>query len=201
MNESFSQLSGWSAVANGALSIAILVTLALYFTVGGFWGTVNDSISVFWALSFLLPLMALYRLNPSDKEAVNLIPALGGIVAMVSFAVLQALLVAGLVRFEQTFLAVITLGALLGLALAVFGLMARPGQLLPSGLTWLMVVFGLSYIISAAGFWLGGWENPLAALGYLVGALTGPVWAIWLGRLLLDGRLATVAMAGPAAAA
>jgi hypothetical protein len=61
-------------------------------------------------------------------------------------------------------------------------------QTLPAGLTWLMVVFGLGYLLSALGIWLGGQQHPLAAGGYLLSVLTGPVWAIWLGRLLLNGR-------------
>ncbi len=194
MNESSYQVSGWSAIANGVLSIAILATLALYFTIGGFWGTVNDTISVFWALSFLLPVIALYRLSPPGKESVYLILTLSGIAAMVSFAFLQALLVAGLVSFEQTFLAVVTLGAVFGLVLGAFGFLARTGHVLPNGLTWLMIAFGAGYTISALGFWLGGWENPLAALGYLVGALSGPAWAIWFGKLLLTGRLSSAAI-------
>jgi hypothetical protein len=29
----------------------------------------------------------------------------------------------------------------------------------------------------------------LAALGYLIGAFTGPIWAIWARLLLLNGKL------------
>jgi hypothetical protein len=39
------------------------------------------------------------------------------------------------------------------------------------------------------GYWLGGYEQPLLWVGAAVGYLAGPVWAFWLGRLLLGGRL------------
>ncbi len=108
---------------------------------------------------------------------------------MVVFAFLQSLLVLGVVRFEQTFLIVVTLGGILGLVLLLNGFQARNGQFLPSGLSKLLIIFGAGYIVSTTGFWLGGWENPLAAAGYLASVLTGPAWAFWLGKLLLNGRL------------
>jgi hypothetical protein len=53
-----------------------------------------------------------------------------------------------------------------------------------------MLAFGAGLLLSAVGFWLGGEEYPLTAIGFLVGAVTGFVWAAWLARLLLTGRLA-----------
>jgi hypothetical protein len=187
MNESFIRFAGWSSYANAALTIAILVTLAVFFAIGGPWGTINDALSVVWALSFIPLMIVLYQLNRPANATFSLALAIVGIAAMGTFAFLQTLLVLRLVQFEQTFMAVVTLGGIMGLALLLDGLLARSSQSLPAGLTWLMVAFGLGYIISVTGFWLGGWENPLASIGYLIGILTGPAWAIWLGRLLLNG--------------
>jgi hypothetical protein len=39
------------------------------------------------------------------------------------------------------------------------------------------------------GFWLVGYESPILWFGAAVGYLVGPVWAFWLGRLLLHGRV------------
>ena len=189
MNESFIHFTGWSAYANAALVIAIFVTIALYFAIGGFWGTLNDAISVVWALTFVPLLFVLYYLNKPVNPPLNLALVIAGIAAMSAFAFLQSLLVLGLVRFEQTFMVVVTLGGILGLVLLLNGVQARASQSLPAGLAWLIIIFGLGYILSAGGIWLGGQQHPLAAGGYLVSVLAGPAWAIWLGRLLLNGRL------------
>jgi len=191
MNESFTRLAGWMAYANAVLSIAGFVTLVGFFIIGGILGPVNDAISVLWALTFVPLLLLLYQLNRPVNQPLSLAANFAGIAAALGFALLQSLLVLGIVRFEQTFMAVVVLGALIGLAVLMGGLMARGGQTLPSGLTWMFIAYGLGYALSAVGIWLGGQEHPLAASGYLIGAIAGPIWAIWLGRLLLNGARVT----------
>lgn len=187
MNESLIRLTGWTAFTNAILSIGIFVTIVGYFIVGGILGAVNDVISIFWALTFVPLLLFLYQLNQPINQPLSLVTAVFGIAAALGFAFLQILLVFRVVRFEQTFMAVVTLGAILGLALLIGGLQARSGQTLPSGLTWLIIAFGLGYAFSGVGIWLGGQEHPLALIGFLLGSVAGPIWAIWLGRLLLNG--------------
>jgi len=136
MNESFTRFAGWTAYGNAALSIGSLVTLLAMFAIDDRWGKVNDVISVIWALSFLPLMILLYRLNAQGRLAApNLAIVIVGIAAMVAFAVLQGLLVLSLARFEQTFSAIVTLGAVFGIALALNGLLARGNQTLPSALT------------------------------------------------------------------
>jgi hypothetical protein len=115
------------------------------------------------------------------------------VLGILAFAVLQSLLVVGQVRFEQTFPAVATLGGVLGLWLLLNGLLALMGKTLPAGLAWLGIGFGFSYILGTIGYWLvGGYESPVLWVGALMGYVLGPVWAFWLGRLLLKGGLAPV---------
>ena len=193
MSESLLRLVGWSAYANAVLSLANMVTISLFFAAGGFWGPVNDAVSVFWMLSFLPLALLLARVNGAvmGRGAAEG-AAIAGAVAMVAFAVLQALLVLGQVRFEQTFAAVVALGGVLGLWLLANGLLALRGATLPAGLAWLSIGFGLSYVVGVVGFWLGGYEHPLLWLGAAVGFVLGPVWAFWLGRLVLRGHLVSV---------
>ena len=191
MNHRQIRLLGWSAYANGVLMLVNMVTLALMFGVSLFWGPVNDAFSVLWMLSFLPLAVLLARVNePVMGRAVVVGTALAGAVAMLLFAVLQSLLVVRLVRFEQTFAAVVTLGGVLGLWLLANGLLALKGKTLPGGLAWISVVFGLSYILGTFGYWLGGYESPLLWVGAALGFLVGPVWAFWLGWLVLHGSLA-----------
>jgi hypothetical protein len=195
MNESVVRLFGWSAYANGILMLANMVTLTLMFGVSMSWGRVNDAISVVWLLSFLPLVLLLAQVNqPVMGRGVAVGTAIVGAVAMLAFAVLQSLLVLGQVRFEQTFAAVATLGGVLGLWLLLNGLLALMGKTLPVGLAWLSIVFGLSYIVGTIGYWLGGYEQPILWVGAAVGYLVGPVWAFWLGWLLLHGRLVPAAV-------
>jgi hypothetical protein len=192
MNESAIRILGWSAYANGVLMLANMVTLVLMFAVSISWGRVNDAISVVWILSFLPLVLVLYRLNqPVMGGGVALATAVVGVVAMLLFAGLQYLLAMGQVRFEQTFAAVVTLGGIVGLWLLVNGLLALKGRTLPTGLAWLTAVFGLSYALATAGYWLSGgnYEQPLLWIGAAIGYLVGPVWAFWLGWLLLHARV------------
>ena len=194
MSQSVLSIFGWTAYANGILTVANMVTLALMFGVSMSWGRVNDAISVVWLLSFLPLALLLAQVNQSVMgRAVAVGTAIVGMVAMLVFALLQSLLVVGQVRFEQTFPAVATLGGVLGLWLLLNGLLALLGKTLPGGLAWLSIGFGLCYILGAIGYWLGGYEQPILWIGVAVGYLVGPVWAFWLGRLLLNGRLVPVA--------
>ena len=191
MNHTQMRRIGWSAYANGVLMLANMATLALMFAVHPIWGPINDALSVVWMLSFLPLAVLLARLNAPVMGRVAAVgTALVGAAAMLLFAVLQSLLVMGLVRFEQTFAAVVTLGGVLGLWLLVNGLPALKGKTLPGGLAWITVGFGLSYVLGTFGYWLGGYEMPLLWVGAALGYLLGPVWAFWLGWLVLHGRLA-----------
>jgi hypothetical protein len=187
---------GWSANTNGVLMVANMVTLILMFTVSLSWGRINDAISVAWILSFLPLAALLVQVNqPVMGRGVSVAVALIGGIAMLIFAVLQALLVIEQVRFEQTLGAVMTLGGVLGLWLLLNGLLALQGKTLPAGLAWLGFGYGLSYVIAAAAFWTGGYGQPVLWTGAAVGFLVGPVWSFWLGRLLLgDGSQLTAVL-------
>lgn len=99
------RLAGWSAYFNAAVFLLSLVALMLFFSIGGFWGTINDSLSIIWVLSYIPLAVAFYQINRSVNAPISLASSIIGIAAMIVFAVLQFLLVLGLVRFEQTFTA------------------------------------------------------------------------------------------------
>ena len=186
MNETtFTQIVGWSAVLNGVTSIASTITLILMFTVAAFFGPVNDAISVLWCLTFIPLAFLFYRLHQPVNGPLSLIAAIVGIVAMAVFAVAQMLLVLRVVSFEQSLGLVLSMGAVIGLWALLNGILARSGGTLPGGMVWLLIVFGLSFMITAVGWYQSGPQNPLVAAGFLIGAIAGPAWAIWLGRMLL----------------
>jgi hypothetical protein len=114
-----------------------------------------------------------------------------GLAAAMVFVVLQALLVLGKVRFDQTFSAVLTMTALFGISILAHGLLSRAGNTLPAGLTWVMVIYGIASVVGAIGFQIGGEQRPLAMLGLLLNALSGIVWVLWFGRLLSSSEAIT----------
>jgi hypothetical protein len=54
-----------------------------------------------------------------------------------------------------------------------------------------MILYGAASIIGAIGFQIGGEQHPLAMIGLLLTAVSGLVWVIWIGRLLLAGSAVT----------
>ncbi len=191
MNETtFIQFSGWSAIVNGISSIASTATLILMFIVAGFFGPVNDAISVVWALAFIPLAVLFYQLHQPVNAPLSLLAAVSGIAAMLVFAVTQTLLVVRVVSFEQSLGLVLFMGAVIGVWALLNGFLASSGGTLPPAMTWLMIVFGASFVLTAIGWYQAGQQHPLVMAGFLIGAVTGPVWAIWLGRMLLIAELA-----------
>lgn len=198
MSESvFFRFAGYTAYFNATIFILSLIALMIFFSVGGFWGPLNDGLSVIWMLSFIPLAVALYLINRQVNAPVSLISTLVGVAAAVTFAVLQFMLVIGRVRFEQTFTVVLTLTAIFGLFVLIQGLLGRAGGTLPSGLTWVMIVYGIASAIGAIGFQIGGEQHPLAMIGLLATAVSGLIVVIWFGRLLLAEKVA-LALAGSA---
>ncbi len=193
MNEAtLFRLTGWSAYFNATVFLLSLVALMLFFSVGGFWGTINDSLSLIWVLSYIPLAVAFFQINRSVNAPTSLASSIIGIIAALIFAVLQSLLVLGLVRFEQTFTAVLAMTALIGLFVLIHALLARAGHTLPAGLTWVMIVYGIASMVGAVGFQIGGEQHPLAMIGLLLTAISGLIWVVWFGRVLLAEKVFTV---------
>jgi hypothetical protein len=187
MNEAaFLRFAGYSAYFNAIIFILSLVALIIFFSIGGFWGRVNDTLSIFWMISYIPLAVALFLINRSLNYPASLVSSLVGIAAALAFAVMQLLLVIGQVQFEQTFTAVLAMTALVGLFALVHGFLGRAGLALPSGITWVMIIYGIASVVGAIGFQIGGEQHPLAMIGLLLTAVSGLVWVIWFGRLLLS---------------
>ena len=187
MNEAaFLRFVGWTAYINAFIFILSMVALMVFFSIGGIWGTINDSLSVIWMLSYLPLFAALHLVNRGVNAPASLTSSLVAGAAALAFVVMQIMLVFGQVRFEQTFSAVLTVTALVGLSVLVHGFIAHAGHSLPSGLIWVMVFYGIATLIGAVGFQIGGEQHPLAMIGLLLNAIAGLVWVIWFGRVLLS---------------
>jgi hypothetical protein len=185
---------GWSALLSAIATLGTAVTGILFFAVNQAFGKLNDTVSVFQVV-FMLPVaVALYLLTRQEIGRSALLVLLVGCASMIVVAVLQALLVAGRVRFEQTIAQVLAAGAAIGLWLILANALALAG----GALTWGLVAFGFAagagYLLTALGFYRGQQQHPLFYAGSLLMVVGYSVWAIWLGLLLLTGALSTGAV-------
>ena len=173
----------------GIAAIIAFAALFIFFAGVPVFGPINDAASVFQML-FLIPVaLALHHIFRDSAPTLSLLAVSIAIFAMLVIAVLQSLLVLGLVRFEQTLRTVLLMGGVVGLWWLLAAYLAFGHPAFPSGLAWTSVLAGASGVLLVIGFWLGGQQHPLAAAGFLVNAVASPIWAFWLARLLLSGSL------------
>jgi hypothetical protein len=174
----------------GAAWVLGFVALFIFFAVGGIFGPINDAISVLQYL-FLIPVaLALFHLLAERAPLVSFGAAAVGIVAMFSIAALQALLVVGFLRFEQTLRPILILAGIVGLWWLANSIVSLAHGMLSAGVAWVGVVVGVGSLLGMIGFLMGGREHPLAAMGLLVVAISAPIWAFWLGRVLVSNPAA-----------
>jgi hypothetical protein len=187
------RFAGWSAYLNAVAITISFVSLFVFFAVGGLWGPINDISSVFFALSLIPPALAWHHLHQSLFPRLSLLNLAIGIIAMLALAILQTALVVGKVEYEQSLRPVLAASAVIGLWLIVNGVMASRGshreRTVPRGLASMSLVAGIGSILVGLGFWIGGEEHPLTAVGGLVSFAGFLIWAIWFGKLLLSGKL------------
>lgn len=155
---SLNQIAGWLAVISGAVAAVGVVFFILMMTVHGPFGHLND-ICVLLQYLVALPLpLVLHERFKDRSPRLSRFAMICGLTGLVATVVLQYLLVAGLLTFEQQ------VGAVTFAMLVVVG-------------SWLLIT---AYLGRAAGLSGSFWAAVPAVLyfGY-------PIWAFWLARLLL----------------
>ena len=186
--------------AIGIVAIVGLVAIILFFTVGGFWGPLNDlSIAVEAILCAALAWMLhpFFQIQSPRLSQVTLIAAiLGSLIASIGSA---------FVIFSVTgyFLAGLIMGlgyAFLGIWFFAFNYHARLHDTLSRGLTILGKIAGASMAIGFANIpgILGrvdsptdaSWLENLGQIGWL-GWILLPIWSVWLGRVVLKSTKET----------
>ena len=180
--------AGWSALVAAVATVTGAVTIVLFFARGGFWGPLNDASSVVLMLATIPVAFLVAAIESEVATTMVLAPTAVGVLAMLAVAVLQGLLVARRVTFEQTKRAVLLLGAVVGfwyLSVAAFA-----GHTALDGLLgWLALVSGLGFIAIGYGFLAGGERHPLAAGGGVVLLIASTAFLGILGVRLVSGDL------------
>jgi hypothetical protein len=186
----FDLFLGWAAYLSAVATFITLVTGILFFTLGEPFGKINDTASVFQML-FMLPIAAaLFLLTRLNVTGLALLATAIGIIGMLIAATLQTLLVFGAVDYEQTITAVLTAGGAVGLWLLLTNFLAFAAKTLPGSLAIFGIVAGMGYILLVPGFHIGRQQHPLFYTGTFLAVFGYLIWATWLGRLFLSGRLA-----------
>jgi hypothetical protein len=183
-------LFGWTLYLSAVATIATAITAILFFTLGERFGKLNDAVSVLQMLLMLPVSAGLFLLIRHGGAELALLATVVGATGMLVAAVLQALLVINVVRYEQTIAAVLTAGGAIGLWLLLANILALTVAALPSGLAISGIAVGVGYILVALGFRIGGQEHPLSYTGAVLVIVGYSVWAIWLGWLFTSGSQA-----------
>jgi len=184
----YARLAGVSALLAATMTVVGMITLMLFFSRGGRWGTYNDAASVVLMLALIPVALVLAVIELEVVTTTALVVGALGIAAMVALAVLQGLLVIGRVTYEQTKTAVLTLGGIVGVWYLLTAISTGSTDL-PDGLRVVAAVSGIGFITVGVGFALGSERHPLSIVGGLVLFVASLVFQVWLGALFLGGDL------------
>ena len=196
-NSFSSATTGWVALIAGLVCVLAIILIALFFTLGQPFGTLNDLANGLAGILCGLLAWVLYAQHPSRS-------ALPGQFALMLALIGVLLVLAGTVLVVSNVMGAVQAGwytasgnALIGVWLAAFGYSALRTALLPANLSLFGTVVGLLMavgLVAFAGIVAGTdtmtnlpWYLNLAFVGVLGTYVLFPVWAIWLGRHLLRG--------------
>jgi hypothetical protein len=163
----FLRYAGWAAMLSAMTSLLTVITGILMFTVSPFFGGFSDVFSVL-TVGFMIPVApALHFLLRSQAPVLSLAAAVIGILSMVLYGILLALLVARVLTYEQVSLTNIIASGGIGIWLLLANYAAVRGKVFPRGLAWTGLITGGGFLVLVLGFAIY------------------PIWAVWLGRWLL----------------
>lgn len=213
MSTSNLHLIGWATIVGGVTGVIGFIALILLFIVGEPFGTINDILAIPVAILMLPLIFALYRLNEPQHGIVSLVASVAGVSGFAATAIGSVLLVSGRISFEQSLLPGIGGFGLIGLWVLLSSLLGILDHSLPRGIALTGIILGIipSLALPFAlrpeqlALTLGamaGQSSPAAQLSPLVYLLFTlgfvscaglPVWFIWIGRAMLNGRIDVLA--------
>lgn len=179
------QLYAFSAFLSAFATLFTLITGILFFTKGGRFGFLNDLSSVFQVI-FMIPLAIYFQLILSSGSLIlSTLVFILGLSGMLYALYGQSLLVLRKINFNRS-LKYIPAGAAIGLWLITINLTASGFNITPDTLGWLGVFAGSGYILTVTAFLIFGSKHFLFYLGSFITGISYPIWAIWLGLIILS---------------
>ena len=182
------QIGGWSAYASGGFTLLGLVFIGIFFrSMRRLFGSLNDICIVLQVILLFPTALALQQIDPGNSE-IQTVTLLLLVVGIVLMTVSNLLLVMGRIEYQKSLLPAMTSFALIGVWLLAANI-SRLNSDLPSVLGWLGIGAGIGMGMMALGYLFSGYQDPQKSIVGLIGGVGGfllyPVWAIWLGRILL----------------
>lgn len=198
-------ISGWAALINGGIGIVGVVLLILFFTVGEPFGTWNDLTSLLWTVTLLPVVFNFYRLGAGQGNPWRIFATVTGLLGLTAVFILQILLVLKVISiWQQTYFITAAYGAI-GVWMIILSRIGHNESVISTGLAGFGIAIGIGWILATVGIWIGGFPpadsvssmsdmsqfNVLTIVGVsliFLGYFVQPIWAIWLGRLLLSSK-------------
>jgi hypothetical protein len=180
--------AGVAALVGAGATVVGAVALVLFFARGQPWGTVNDVSSVVLMLALIPVALLVATLESETVTTVALVVAGLGILAMAAVAVLEALLVARRVTFEQSKGPVLFGSMVVGVWYIASGLLAgRTGlEGLPASLA---IAAGTGFVAVGLGFAIRDERHPLSTSGGALAFAGSTAFLVLLGSRLVTGDL------------
>ena len=195
------RFAGWAAILSGVAAILAMVTVILFFALEmdsseeHLWGPLSDIFPIIQMALLLVVARGLHVIQRPATPRTSIIGMVIGVVGMLSVIVLQTFLRMGAMQFAQEIGPLVMAFALVGVWLIVANYLGRQRSL-PSRLAWLGMVVGVAYVlepvivfVAGGADWRAYMSNPLlvvvSAVIFLLAYVGFPIWAIWLGRVLL----------------
>src|SRR5438093_1782753 len=166
-------------------AVVALVTIGLFFWVGQPWGTINDLSLLVMTLALSPFMLAYYELGGWTPTPLAQAAQALGWIAVLSWCVIQALMVAGAVSFDYyspaTGALAIETVALVYIGLWIAGANALAGRWL-GRVRWLGVASGIGVVAFAGGLFAGGVDHPLTFIGGIGYQIALPIWTFLVVR-------------------
>lgn len=211
MSIRLARYAGWAAFLTGVMSIFGFVTIVLFFALEApqigtpaegahIWGPLSDMAGPLTMIPLIVVMFALHWIERESAHIFSRVVALIGVGGALAANVLQVLLIAKFLSFEQEVGPVVVAMGIVGLWLLLANYLAWIQHILPSGLACLGIVVGVSQVLYPVLFQVLGGTNFYANIGsdYWLMTFTGlvllvsyvgfPAWAIWLGRVWSNRR-------------
>jgi len=184
----YTSVYGWAAYLSASATILTLVTGILVFSVGKWFGKLNDFFSIFQVM-FMIPLVFFFSqlITPPSFLArfISIAFGLGGILVS---AYGQIRLLTRKISFKES-QKFFPAGGAIGFWLVMVNISLIGARTLPAALIWIGIAAGIGYLLIVGGFLKGGQQDPFFYGGSLILGICYPVWGLWLGKIILESLL------------
>lgn len=170
-------MAGWVIGVAGALA---LVALALFFTIGQPWGTINDLLLIVTIAALPVLMLAFWELGGLTPTPLALAAQALGWLAAATWSATHLLFVLSVVEIEYETSAATGAYAVESVALIYIGLWIGGAALLAgpwlNAVRWLGVITGVGIAVYGLGTIVSGTSGVLTYTGAVAYLLLFPIW-------------------------